>query len=346
MSKRILIVIGAAAAVAVLIYLGTAADEATPAPAAASAGTPARAGAAPALPGAPGALPGAGPGAATSVDPVLVEHLQAEYGAGIEHASVQMRLIEALMRYFRERDPEHWQAALLAAVRAAFPELYDQIAALLDNRLKYEAWMDENRARLDAMDGEARREALRQARESTFGQAVADELWASDIKNRALGDALTAIDDQDGTSVSDKLSMYRQGLAEVYGPDVDAYLEKHRHLAMSRFFDLASVQQELSAMAPEQRHQTMRELRKGMGLDEESLARWDDLDRTRDQRWEGGARYMAERATLAGTYSGDQLEQRVHELRVRYFGGEADTIRNEEQSGFFRFEGERRWGRD
>jgi hypothetical protein len=347
MSKRILIVIGAAAAVAVLIYLVTAGDDAESAPAAARAGAPERASAAP---GAPGALaapatPAAAAAQAGGVDPVLVEHLQAEYGAGIEHPSVQMRMIEALMRYFQERDPANWQAALLAAVRAAFPELYDRIAALLQNRLKYEAWMDENRVRLAAMDSEARREALRQAREDTFGQDVADELWASDIKNRALGDALAAIDDATN-SASDKLSMYRESLAEVYGDDVDAYLERNRHQAMARFFDLASVQKELSAMAPEQRRQTMRELRKGMGLDEEALARWDDLDRTRDQRWDGGARYMAERAALAETYGGEELEQRVHELRVRYFGGEADTIRSEEQSGFFRFERERRWGRD
>ena len=99
-------------------------------------------------------------------------------------------------------------------------------------------------------------------------------------------------------------------------------------------------------MAPEQRRQTMREVRKGLGLDDEALARWDELDRTRDQRWDGGARYMSERTALADTYSGEELELRVHELRVRYFGGEADTIRSEEQSGFFRFERERRWGRD
>jgi hypothetical protein len=348
MSKRILIVIGAAAAVAVLIYLVTAGGEASSVPAAARAGAPEAAGAAP---GAPAVGSGARPGAAAAapagaVDPVLVEHLQAEYGAGIEHPSVQMRMIEALMRYFQERDPKNWQAALLAAVRAAFPELYDRIAALLQNRLEYEVWMDENRARLNAMDSESRREALRQAREDTFGQDVADELWASDIKNRAVSDALETIDTAEGTSVSDKLSMYRESLAEVYGDDVNAYLERHRHEAMTRFFDLASVQKELAAMAPEQRRQTMREARKGMGLDDEALARWDELDRSRDQRWDSGAHYMAERTALAETYSGEELERRVHELRVRYFGSEADTIRSEEQSGFFRFEHERRWGRD
>ena len=346
MSKRIVTITGAAAVVALLMYVGTASDETTPTPVVvpAGGGGPERAGVPPALPSVASlARPGA---AAASVDAALVERLQAEYGAGIEHPAVQMRMIEALMRYFQERDPDNWQQAVLEAVRAAFPELYDQLAALLRDRVDYQAWMDENRERLNAMERDARREELRQAREDRFGKQVAEELWASDIKNRALGDALAALDVQDGTSVSDKLTMYREGLAEVYGDGVDAYLERHRHQAMTRFFDLSSVQQELSAMDPQQRRRTMHALRQGMGLDEASLARWDELDRTRDQRWDSGARYMAERAALAATYSGEQLEQRVHELRVRYFGGEAETIRTEEQSGFFRFERERRWGRD
>lgn len=345
MKTRVLIVIGAAAAAALAIYLGVAGDDATAPRASAGAGGGERAAIASAA-SARAAVRSGAEASGPAIDPVLVEHLQAEYGANIDHPSVQMRMIEALMGYFQERDPTGWREALLAVVRAAFPEFYDEIAALLDHRLEYEKWMDANRARLAVMDSEARREALRQVREETFGQAVADELWASELKQRAVGDALAALDAQDGASATDKLAMYRKSLEEVYGEGVDSYLERHRHHAMTRFFDLSSVQQELSAMEPEQRRQTMRELRKGMGLDEESLKRWDDLDQTRDQRWDAGARYMAERAALAATYSGDELEARVHELRVRYFGSEADTIRTEEQSGFFRFDRERRWGRD
>jgi hypothetical protein len=345
MNKRILIGIGLAAAAAVLVYLGSSAGKATSASAAGPAGASGRAGVVSAA-AIPGAQAPAAAGADIAIDPALVEHLQAEYGANIEHAMVQMRMIEALMRYFQQRFPDRWQEALLAAVRAAFPELYEQIAALLRNRLQYEAWMDEHRDELRGMSSEDRREALRQAREQAFGREVAEELWASDIKNRAVGDALATIDTHAGASVTDKLSMYRESLAEVYGEDVDTYLERNRHLALTRFFDLSSVQQQLAAMAPEQRRQTMRELRKGMGLDDEALVRWDELDRTRDQRWDSGTRYMTERQALAATYSGDELERRVHELRVRYFGDEADVIRAEEQGGFFRFERARQWGRD
>jgi hypothetical protein len=344
-TTRILLVLGLVAATGLVFFIRGSADEAGQgASSSARADAPERSRlgtTAPAL-----ATPGAQPAAGTDAEHELIEQLQAEYGASIEHPSVQMRMIEKLMRYFQERYPDGWEQALLAAVRAAFPELYDEIAELLRDRLEYEKWMKENQARMRAMPSDARYEALRQRREELFGQEVADELWASELKNRAISEALATIDAQEGASVTDKLSMYRESLADIHGDKVDSFLERHRHQAMTHFFDLSSVQQSLSSMGADQRRQTMREIRKGMGLDEEALARWDSLDQNRDQRWDQGARYMAERAALAETYAGDELEQRVHELRVRYFGGEAETIRSEEQGGFFRFERERQYGRN
>jgi len=341
-TTRILLILGLVAATGVVFFIRGSADEAGQSSSSARADAPERSRTdttAPAL-----ATPGAQPAASTDAE--LIEHLQAEYGASIEHPLVQMRMIEKLIRYFQERQPDGWEQALLAAVRAAFPELYDQIAELFRDRLEYEKWMKENQARMSAMPSDARYEALRQRREELFGQEVADELWASELKNRAIGEALATIDTQEGASVTDKLAMYRESLADIHGDNVDSFLERHRHQAMTHFFDLSSVQQALSGMGVDQRRQTMREIRKGMGLDEEALTRWDTLDQNRDQRWDQGARYMAERAALAGTYSGDELEQRVHELRVRYFGDEAETIRSEEQGGFFRFERERQYGRN
>jgi hypothetical protein len=340
-TTRVLLILGLVAATGLVFFLRGSADEAAPgASSSARADEAERTGAVTPAP----ALPGARPAASTNDE--LVEHLQAEYGASIEHPSVQMRMLEKLMRYFQERYPDGWQEALLAAVRAAFPELYDEIAELLRDRLEYETWMKENQARMRTMPADERSEALRQKREELFGADVADELWASELKNRAVRDALATIDAQEGASVSDKLTMYRESLADIHGDQVDSFLERHRHQAMTQFFDLSSVQQALAGMDASQRRQTMREIRKGMGLDEDALARWDTLDQTRDQRWDQGARYMAERAALAETYSGDELEQRVHELRVRYFGDEAETIRSEEQGGFFRFERERQHGRN
>jgi hypothetical protein len=109
---------------------------------------------------------------------------------------------------------------------------------------------------------------------------------------------------------------------------------------------LSSIQRELTDLSPAERTKSLRTIRQEMGLDEEALKRWDTLDRTRDGRWDAGARYMTERAALAKELSGEELETRLQEVRARYFGTEAEVIGQEEASGFFRFESPRVWGRN
>jgi hypothetical protein len=115
---------------------------------------------------------------------------------------------------------------------------------------------------------------------------------------------------------------------------------------MNRFLSLESVQAELDGMSPEARAQSLREVRKGMGLDDAALARWDALDKERDARWEAGAKYMLEREALSQKYAGDELARRLAALRARYFGDEAEVIAAEEESGLYRFARPRRWGQN
>ena len=86
-------------------------------------------------------------------------------------------------------------------------------------------------------------------------------------------------------------------------------------------------------------------MRKGLGLDDAALGRWDALDHERDRRWEVGLKYMAERAALAKQYSGEDARGACsRSCGARYFGAEAATIADEEASGFFRFDRPRRHG--
>ena len=319
-------------------------DAAPPAPA------PARAAAMPGLAPALAAAPARdqAPPAAADIpagEAELVAHLRATYGGEIENPYVQMRMLEKLMRYYQARYPDTWQDMLLAAVRAAFPERYQEIAALLESRLAYETWMDENRARLQALGGKERQEALWETRKRLFGDA-AERIWASELKNQALVSALETLDVQDGTSLADKLTMYRDTLEGIHQEGFDAHMQSHRQEAMNRFLDLSTVQQSLSAMPPAERKQSLRQIRRTMGMDDDALARWDTLDQTRDARWEAGAQYMAERAALLAQHQGAALDEQLTALRQRYFGAEADVIASEEASGFFRFARERRWGRN
>jgi hypothetical protein len=290
-------------------------------------------------------LSGRAPDAAVDRD-ALVAQIRSRYGAQIQHPYVQLKMLERLIPHFRAQSPDRWREALLDFLRAAFPDRSAELAANLQHWLDYERWMDEQRTVLQGLGGEERRAAIREARERIFGKEAAERIWASELKGQAAVDALHAADALQGATVSERLARYKEGLEDAYQEQTGPYLERHRQEVLDRFLDLDSVQRDLSTLAPEARARSLHEIRLGLGLSEEALQRWDALDRERDTRWDAGARYMQEREVLAKQYTGDALEERLREVRTRYFGGEAETIALEEQSGFFRFSRSRRWGRN
>ena len=286
------------------------------------------------------------PDAETAEHEALVTAMRERYGARLDEPSVQMRMLEDLMRYFQKRSPDRWREELLAFLKEAFPERYDELAAMLRNREDYEKWVKDNDAYLRGLGEKERRAAVWDARNRLFGKDVAERLWAAELKNQAVADTLRTLDTIEGAPFTQKLSAYKKKLQEVHGTAADAYLARHQQELMNRFLDLPSIQRELTELSPAERSRSLRTLRKEMGLDGEALQRWDALDQTRDARWDAGARYMAERAALAKELSGDALEARLQEVRSRYFGAEADIIAQEESSGLLRFERPRQWGRN
>lgn len=276
----------------------------------------------------------------------LATFMRTRFGEKLKEPYIQIKMLEDLMRFFQKRHPDRWQEELLAFLKKAFPEMYDELAAMLRNRVDYEKWVKDNTSYLRGLSDKERRSAMWDARNRLFGKETAERIWASELKNQALADTLAALDANSDANLAQKLSTYKQRLQEIHGEQTEIYLERHRQETMNRFLDLSTVQQELSAMTPQERSQSLRTVRKEMGLDDEALKRWDELDRTRDARWDAGAKYMAEREALAKQLSGPEREAKLQELRARYFGSEAEIIGQEEASGFFRFERPRQWGRN
>ncbi|MFY1830385.1 hypothetical protein ACN47A_31015 [Myxococcus fulvus] len=276
----------------------------------------------------------------------LAASLKQRYGKNLNEPHAQIRLIEDLMRFFQQRYPDRWREELLAFLKVHFPEHYDTLAAMLRNREDYEKWVRDNDHYLKGLSEQERRAAIRDARNRLFGKDVADRIWAAELKNQAIGDTLRSLDSLQGKSVEEKLSTFKQRLQEVHGEQLGAVLERHQQELMNRFLDVSSVQTDLGAMSAEERSRNLRAIRREMGLDDEALKRWDTLDQSRDARWDAGLKYMAERQALAKELSGEVLEARLTEIRARYFGAEAESIGQEEASGFFRFERPRRWGRN
>jgi hypothetical protein len=332
-----------AAAVPVGLYLARGSEEPAPTAPQAVAGRQAAAGA-DSEGEAPEELAGREPEPKSREE--LVAHLRSRYGPKLGNAYVQVRMLESLIGHFRKREGSNWEAALLALLKEAFPAQYEELAERLRQRVGYEEWMKANRERLAALEDKARREAVWAEREQRFGREEAREIWASELRNQALREALVAIDERPGASLGERLGAYRQSLEAIHGDKAQAWLERHRQEAMNHFLELGSVQQQLGALGGPERAQALREVREGLGLDAAALERWEALDQERDRRWEQGLAYMAEREALAKQYSGAELEARLAQVRARYLGAEADTVAQEEQSGYFRFSRPRRWGRE
>ncbi len=276
----------------------------------------------------------------------MVSYLRSRYGARIKDPHTQMRMLEELMRHFQRLNPSGWEADLLALVKQAFPELYDELALRLRQRVDYERWMKEHHAELQEKPAAERRAALWEERHQLFGKEVAEKIWAGELRNQAVADALTSIDALPNASIGDRMAKYKESLSKTYGKDSEAYVKAHQQELMNHFLDLSSVQKDLGAQAPAQRSESLRTIRKEMGLDDEALQRWDQLDQVRDTRWELGSQYMSEREALAQQHSGAELELKLQELRSRYFPDEAETLAEEEQTGFYRFTRPRQWGRN
>ncbi|HSP78529.1 MAG TPA: hypothetical protein VLQ93_08380 [Myxococcaceae bacterium] len=276
----------------------------------------------------------------------LVSYLRDKYGARIKIPYIQIQMLEDLMRHFQKLNPTGWEEDLLALLREAFPELYDELAARLRQRVEYGRWMEENEAALRAKTPQERRAAVWEERNRLFGEEAARDIWQAELRHQAEADTLATIDALPDATVKDRLARYKQGLEEIYGEKAEAYLQVRQQEVMNRFLELGSVQKELGGLAAEKRAEELRHIRQEMGLDEQALERWKTLDAQRDARWEAGSLYMSEREALAQQYSGAELEARLVELRTRYFGQEAEVIAQEEQSGFFRFTRPRVWGRN
>lgn len=343
--QRVLIGAAASAAVLAVVLLSVwprGAPSPAPAPPAAAASSPGTRSASSAARGEDGAP---GPEDPDELRERIVSLLRSRYGAHIREPYVQVKMLEELLRFFRARDPEHWQQAVLDMIRAAFPDRYAEIAANLYHWLDYERWMNEHQPDLRGLTDAERRKAIWDERKRLFGDEAAQNIWASELKDQAFADALAAVDAQGG-GLSEKLAQYKESIEDLHQEGSDAFVQRRQQELLDRFLDLESVQKDLSAEEPEERAKSLREIREGLGLSPEAIQRWEILDGERDTRWEAGASYMQEREALAKQLSGADLETRLEELRARYFGPEAETIATEEQSGFFRFTRPRRWGRN
>lgn len=280
-----------------------------------------------------------------AADAQAAEYLREQFGATIANKHTQIKAIEKLLAYLMKNYPDDWQQRVQALLAQAFPGLAGQLYAQYQNMSAYNDWLRANREQLAEMSPGDKRAALRDARFRFFGPDAA-EIWEESLRHEQIYDAMDAIGQSTGTTVEQKLSTYLDAINQTYGERAPEFIERRQTELMTNFLTLPSVQDDLHAMSAEAREGQLDRIRSAMGLDEDARDRWRELDGQRDQAWQNGERYMEKRDEITSAWQGDEQARRLQELRSQIFGDEADTIRAEEESGFFRFRHRRVYGKE
>ncbi|MFZ5564479.1 MAG: hypothetical protein ACOZBW_10540 [Thermodesulfobacteriota bacterium] len=288
------------------------------------------------------------PGTGEDFDPglhqqMVVARLQEMFSQIISHPRIQLQAIEKLVRYLKEVYPDSWQDHVFEYLSAAFPE---HAARLYDRHLKFSAfkeWIAANYTMLIGMEAGQRSALLWDKRRQFFGKD-ADTIWELEQKAEQVALSLEEINRQAELPFNEKVSSYAITLDDIYGRQAEAYKRLHQQKTMDRFLALESVQADLRQMSAEERKAGLELFRTAMGLDDEALGRWAELDEDRDRRWEKGLAYMQARQQI--NVPGGDHETALDRLRQEYFGAEAEIIKQEESAGLFRFNQQRVYGKN
>lgn len=248
--------------------------------------------------------------------------------------------------------PEQGATLFERIVRTAFPELADQILALIAKKDIYDTWLLNNMLDLNEMDLSDQKEALWVKRYEIFGKEDAERIWEperSEQEERAetMHTVIDMLNQSKDMAMHDRVYILKSAYDEnFFGTVEDLVLDASGVLAQT-IFSMDVVQDELRAMTPEQRQEEINAVRRQLGFEESQIEWLAQRDVQREQRWQNGYAYMAERAQIESQFSGEALEQNLDLVRDKYFKEEASTIKKEEEMlEFFRYKRERVYGRN
>ena len=272
----------------------------------------------------------------------LIRELRARFSPHIERPHAQIKLIEQLISYLQQAYPDDWRSRIAGLLDELFPEHAALLLQRFEGLLNYNDWLRDHRDHLRALPADQRQAQLWAQRHATFGES-ADQIWAAERRNQQIQTSLKQLNQAEGLDARQRLRGYLDSIEQAYGEHSSGLLKQRRTELMDRFLALDSVQKELREAPAPQRRETLRALRADLGMEEAALERWDALDARRDQQWAIGLDYMQQRETLVANGASEfQLAQ----LREQMLGEQASVVAAEEAAGFFRWQGERRIGRE
>lgn len=276
----------------------------------------------------------------------LIAKLQSSYDQSIDQLHIQASLIQ-VKAFMMERYPGEGAIRFERVIREAFPDFSEAILMLIARLEQYNEWFASKQNELSTLSFEAQSAAIWDQRRALFGDD-ADLIWVQEKAELAgRGNTIKAyIDDLDqnsSMSLDEKLYQLQATLAEQQLGSVQGMVTSPSTVVQA-FFSLQSVQTSLENLAPQERQEQINNIRRQSGFSEQRIEELAAQDAKKDERWNKGVAYMAQRESLSQTLEGEALQSALSDLRVEYFEHEAITIEREEADDFWRFKRPRIYG--
>ncbi|PKN84579.1 MAG: hypothetical protein CVU51_10255 [Deltaproteobacteria bacterium HGW-Deltaproteobacteria-1] len=279
----------------------------------------------------------------------IVSELKKYYGSTIAKKSTQAEII-SIRDFVMGLRPEKGKDYFYSILKRAFPEYADEIMKTMEKLDLYNRWLSDNRDQLMKMTASERLAAMWNKRKELFGED-AEKIWSGELlateeRKAKMQDTLAGLNKSREMSLDAKLGEYKRVLKETYTGTAEEFILNQGGLLSKVFFSLDSVQEELNNLSPAQRQQEINRLRSEMGMTERQVESMARRDADNASRWDTGLQYMEKREAVVKQYEGQELENRLKDLRKAHFGDEANTIALEEKDGFYRFKRPHIWGRN
>lgn len=279
-------------------------------------------------------------------DQLVIASLQEQFHKVIHHPRIQLQVIEKVILIMKKRYPETWQDHVRDYLAEAFPEYIRELMGHYKKLQAYTQWAEENRKVLSGLPIDELRERIWGIRQEIFGDE-AFVIWDMVLKKDEIKNVLGNIEQQKDKTFQEKAVYFSEHLKDIYSDNSQAVIKAHQQELINKFLNVPSVQNDLESMNDEERNARLTDLRESMGFDDGAIKRWATLDEERINRWTQGKAYMGERENILISAAYEDREERLDNLRWFYFGKYmAETIKQEEISGMFRFSRKRFYGKN
>ena len=279
------------------------------------------------------------------LDKALVSRLRHQYGKDLSDPKVQVQVIEEIQKGLGSQYLLNSRDKIKDAFALVFPANVDQLMKMSGKLGIYNEWLRSTWGTLLSKNFKERENILKSKRIEVFG-SDADRIWTVDMRMNTLNKILSALNRVKNAPLKDKLTFFMDTIRQEYGSDTDAFISSYQQELLKHFIGLESVQTDLGKMKPQERELNLRAIRQAFAVDQATIARWEALDKIRDDRWEKGTMYMKERQKIMDSVQGPTREFLLDALRSSYFGKDAATVASEEKAGYFRFKAKRIYGQN